>query len=133
MPGSSLWLLPPASHPLNNLLSTLIDKTSSHFHSPHRFLPHVTLTSEINASAYESDPQAWLDSLNIQLGSKILVKFQRLHSEHVFVRKLYIKCEKAGGLVLLAQRCRQQIQGFEEIEKAEKWAKESYTPHLSLL
>lgn len=133
MPGSSLWLLPLASHPLNNLLSTLIDKTSSHFHSPHRFLPHVTLTSEINASVYKSEPQAWLDSLDIQLGSESLVKFEKLDSEDAFVRKLYIKCEKADGLLLLAQRCRRQVAGFEEQEKAEQWAKESYTPHLSLL
>ena len=133
MPGSSLWLLPPTSHPLNSLLSTLIDKTSSHFQSPHRFLPHVTLTSEINASAYESDPQAWLDSLNIQLGHEIPVKFEKLNSEDVFVRKLYIKCEKTEALVLLAQRCRQQVKGFEEVGKAQEWAKESYTPHLSLL
>ncbi|KAF1841111.1 2',3'-cyclic-nucleotide 3'-phosphodiesterase [Cucurbitaria berberidis CBS 394.84] len=132
MPGSSLWLLPPASHPLNNLLTTLIDKTSFHFTSPHRFLPHVTLTSEIYPSAYGSDPQEWLDSLNIEFGTEIAVEFKKLNSEDVFVRKLYIKCKK-DDLRLLALRCRQQVKGFEQAEKAEEWVNELYTPHLSLL
>ncbi|CAO2650702.1 Nn.00g019940.m01.CDS01 [Neocucurbitaria sp. VM-36] len=133
MPGSSLWLLPPASHPLNSLLPTLIDQTSAHFNSPHHFLPHVTLTSEVNPSAYDADPQAWLDSMNIQTGGELPVRFEKLASEDVFFRKLYIKCEKNDALCTLALRCRQHVKGFEKAAKAEEWAKESYTPHVSLL
>ncbi|GAB1316124.1 hypothetical protein MFIFM68171_06334 [Madurella fahalii] len=73
MPGSSLWLLPPQSHPLHTALSTLISRTlparfpreaaSSASVSPHFFAPHVTLTSEVAPSRYGADPQAWLDGM----------------------------------------------------------------------
>jgi len=132
MPGSSLWLLPPQSHPLNSKLPTLIDRTSSHFGSAHRFLPHITLTSEISASAHSPDPQAWLDALEIPLNDTIAVKFHHLASEDVFFRKLYVKCEKGEGLRKLAALSRREVEGFEE-EVAAKWAAETYNPHLSLL
>ncbi|KAF2447991.1 hypothetical protein P171DRAFT_429577 [Karstenula rhodostoma CBS 690.94] len=56
MPGSSLWLLPPRGHPLDAALSTLIAQTAAHFGSPHTFLPHVTLTSEIAADVVSTTP-----------------------------------------------------------------------------
>ncbi|CAA9958376.1 2',3'-cyclic nucleotide 3'-phosphodiesterase [Pyrenophora teres f. teres] len=133
MPGSSLWLLPPADHPLSNVLPSVIDKTSKQFNSPHRFLPHVTLTSEISPSKHASDPQAWLDSLDLPTGQDIKVTFERLGSEDVFFRKLYIKCEKSEGVKKLAIPCRQQVDGFEEEAKALSWAEGQYMPHLSLM
>jgi 2',3'-cyclic-nucleotide 3'-phosphodiesterase len=133
MPGSSLWLLPPKSHPLNEILSGLINQTSSRFSSPHRFVPHVTLTSELSPSAYSADPQTWLDSLQLPPQSSVQVKFEKLASEDVFVRKLYIKCSKTDGLKRLAAMCRLKVEGFEEEDKAVNWATEKYNPHLSLL
>jgi 2',3'-cyclic-nucleotide 3'-phosphodiesterase len=134
MPGSSLWLLPPAGHPLNEVLPRLIDKTSRQFDSPLRFLPHVTLTSEISPSKYGSEPQAWLDSLNLLLGDDVHVKFQHLGSEDVFFRKLYINCEKGQGIKQLAQQCRKHIDRFEGKEEMTKlWAEDQYMPHLSLM
>lgn len=133
MPGSSLWLLPPVDHPLDTILPTLIDKTSLRFSSTHRFLPHVTCTSEIAASTYEPDPQAWLDSLRLPDADDIHVIFEQLSSENVFVRKLYIKCHKNDGMKRLSQRCRQQVQGFEDEKQAEEWVEGKFTPHLSLL
>jgi 2',3'-cyclic-nucleotide 3'-phosphodiesterase len=134
MPGSSLWLLPPsAAHPLDSKLSTLIDQTSTRFESPHRFLPHVTITSEILASKHLDNPQAWLDSLQFPPASDIGVRFEKLASEEVFFRKLYIKCEKAEGLKELAVVCRREVEGFSEDVKATQWAAENYNPHLSLL
>ncbi|EAT85717.1 2',3'-cyclic-nucleotide 3'-phosphodiesterase [Parastagonospora nodorum] len=133
MPGSSLWLLPPKSHRLNSILPTLIDQTSSHFGSAHRFLPHVTITSEISPSTHSPNPQAWLDSLEISSGDKIEVMFEKLASEDVFFRKLYIKCHKTEGLKKLAVLCRREVEGFGEEREAAKWATESYNPHLSLL
>lgn len=132
MPGSSLWLLPPATVNQDALFA-LIEKTSSHFGSPHRFLPHVTLTSEISPSKYGSDPQAWLNSLDMLSGEKFRVTFEKLNSEDVFFRKLYIKCNKTDALKDLAARCRQHVDGFGELPKAQDWAAESYNPHLSLL
>jgi 2',3'-cyclic-nucleotide 3'-phosphodiesterase len=112
MPGSSLWLLPPANHPLNDILPTLIDKTSKQFNSPHRFLAHITLTSEISPSKYGSDPQAWLDSLSLPASKDVNIEFEPLESD---------------------EQCRQQVQSFEEGAKARSWAEEQYMPHLSLL
>jgi 2',3'-cyclic-nucleotide 3'-phosphodiesterase len=133
MPGSSLWLLPPADHPLTQVLSALIAKTSSKFNSGIRFIPHVTLTSEISPSTYGSDPQAWLDSLHLLSGNDVQVEFQGLGSEDVLVRKLYIKCGKTEGLKQLARLSRQQVDGFEEEGKANDWMEERYMPHLSLM
>lgn len=61
------------------------------------------------------------------------MKFEKLASEDVFVRKLYIKCEKAEGLKKLALVCRREVEGFGEGDKAGQWAAEKYNPHLSLL
>ena len=133
MPGSSLWLLPPTDHPLRDVIPSLIDKTSKKFNSPHRFLPHVTLTSEISPSAYGSNPQAWLDSLAFPAGQDVRVTFERLGSDEAFFRKLYIKCEKNEGVKKLAKQCRQQVNGFEEEAKALIWANDQYMPHLSLM
>ncbi|CBX92897.1 similar to 2',3'-cyclic-nucleotide 3'-phosphodiesterase [Plenodomus lingam JN3] len=133
MPGSSLWLLPPPTHPLHTLLPTLISQTSSHFHSPHRFLPHITLTSEISASSYSSDPQAWLDALHLPSTDGVVITFQQLASEDVFVRKLYVQCAKTAGVRDLARVCRQEVEGFGEEEVAKGWAEQQYNPHLSLL
>jgi 2',3'-cyclic-nucleotide 3'-phosphodiesterase len=133
MPGSSLWLLPPSDHPIDAVLTALIQQTSLHFQSPHSFLPHVTLTSEISPSTYSIDPQAWLESLQLPPGSDVQVKFEKLASEDVFVRKLYIKCQKLNGLKKLAIACRGELEGFKEERKVVEWAEEKYAPHLSLL
>lgn len=133
MPGSSLWLLPPKSHLLNEICSGLMDQTSSRFSSPHRFIPHVTLTSEISPSIYGSDPQKWLESLQLPPTNTVQVKFEKLESEDIFFRKLYIQCIKTDGLEMLAATCRLKVEGFEEEEKAKKWGAEQYNPHLSLL
>ncbi|KAF2472053.1 2',3'-cyclic-nucleotide 3'-phosphodiesterase [Lindgomyces ingoldianus] len=132
MPGSSLWLLPPADHPLNSILSSLIQETSSHFNSPQLFIPHITLTSEISPSTYLPDPQAWLDHLKLPAGKDVRVKMGRLQSEDVFVRKLYSKVEKQG-VVEIAKLARTVVAGFNEDEGAQRWANEKYGPHLSLL
>lgn len=134
MPGSSLWLLPPSDHPLGKVLPALIDKTSKQFGSPHRFLPHVTLTSEISPSTHGSDGQAWLDSLDLGVGeNEVRVNFKHLDSEDYFFRKLYIKCQVDDGLKKLAKQCRRHVGGFSDEKKAEQWANESYMPHLSLM
>ncbi|KAH8731194.1 2',3'-cyclic-nucleotide 3'-phosphodiesterase [Phaeosphaeriaceae sp. PMI808] len=133
MPGSSLWLLPPSNSPLNSPLTTLVALVSSRQGSPHKFLPHVTLTSEISPSIYSSDPQAWLDSLDLSAGKELRVRFKMLASEDVFVRKCYIQCEKTDSLKKLAGDCRRKVEGFEDERKAEKWSNEEYNPHLSLV
>lgn len=75
MPNTSLWLLPPPTHPLHTRLQTLIHSTlPSHFPreaassprvTPHFFPAHVTLTSGIDPAVYggEAGAQAWLDEV----------------------------------------------------------------------
>jgi 2',3'-cyclic-nucleotide 3'-phosphodiesterase len=133
MPGSSLWLLPPTSDLLNGSLTSLIKRTSAHFGSSDLFIPHVTLTSEISASTYTSNAQGWLDSLELPTGDHVLVDFERLASEDVYVRKLYIKCKKSAGLKSLAKACRKQVADYSDEGRARKWADEVYNPHVSLL
>lgn len=133
MPGSSLWLLPPADHPLQDALTALIKQTSSHFKSTHDFIPHVTLTSELYPSQSGPDSQAWLDSLKFPPANDIRVTFEKLHSEDAFVRKLYIKCKKTDGLKKIAEACRQKVDGYQENDKALDWTENTYNPHLSLL
>jgi 2',3'-cyclic-nucleotide 3'-phosphodiesterase len=133
MPGASLWLLPPHAHTLNQDLQSLIQQTSAHFGSSDLFIPHVTLTSGIPPQAYSSDPQAWLDSLHFSTASQVQVLFERLDSEDVFVRKLYIKCAKTDGLKQLAKVCRQQVPDCAQKAEAETWVNDTYNPHTSLL
>jgi len=134
MPGSSLWLLPPSNHPLQSLLTTLIEKTSAHFSSPHLFIPHVTLTSEIKPSVYgEGDePQKWLDGLKLPVKGEVVVKLGGLNSEDVFVRKLYSGVRK-DGVRELGVVARRWVEGFEGEGESRRWAEEQYVPHLSLL
>jgi 2',3'-cyclic-nucleotide 3'-phosphodiesterase len=63
----------------------------------------------------------------------VQVRFEKLASEDVFVRKLYIQCVKTDELEKLAATCRMKVEGFEKEEKANNWATEQYKPHLSLL
>jgi 2',3'-cyclic-nucleotide 3'-phosphodiesterase len=128
MPGSSLWLLPPAQHPLNDIFSSLIDKTSTQFGSNHRFLPHVTLTSGISQSVYSEDAQAWLDSLD--LPQDVAVKFGHVASEDAFVKKLYINVVKDYSMRALGEAARIYVEDF---ERARDWARNEYMPHLSLM
>src|SRR3712207_4989745 len=106
MPGSSLWLLPPESHPLNQKLTSLIERTSSTFGSSDLFIPHVTLTSDlVSPSSYGSEPQKWLGSLALPAADEVHINFEKLDSEDVYFRKLYIKCEKTPGLKDLVTVC----------------------------
>jgi 2',3'-cyclic-nucleotide 3'-phosphodiesterase len=135
MPGSSLWLLPPSSHALQPVFTSLIRKTSSIFNSPHLFIPHITLTSSISPSTYEPDPQKWLDGLilpSLEFESSIHTEFKGLESEDIFFKKLYVQIEKPG-LEELAHVTRMTVAGYEDPGVARKWVEEEYKPHLSLL
>jgi 2',3'-cyclic-nucleotide 3'-phosphodiesterase len=135
MPGSSLWLLPPSSHALQPVFTSLIRKTSSIFNSPHLFIPHITLTSSVSPSTYEPDPQRWLDNLalpSLESEPSVHVGFKGLESKDIFVKKLYVQVEKPG-LEKLARVTRMTVAGYEDPEVAKKWVEEEYKPHLSLL
>jgi 2',3'-cyclic-nucleotide 3'-phosphodiesterase len=132
MPGSSLWLLPPRTHPLTAIIPSLIEKTASHFNSPDLFIPHVTLTSEISPESYASDPQGWIDRLEFPKAEHVKVKFGHLGSQSAFFKKLFIRVDKSG-MSELGMVARRTVGGFEDEDRARKWVNEEYMPHLSLL
>ncbi|OAG12565.1 2',3'-cyclic-nucleotide 3'-phosphodiesterase-like protein [Paraphaeosphaeria sporulosa] len=130
MPGSSLWLLPPRGHPLEAALSKLIAQTAAQFGSPHTFLPHVTLTSDIAADVYAPNPKAWLDALLLPPASQTHVSLGPLASDPVYVRKLYSRVSKPG-VALLTHATRFVVQP--NPWDLENWLEEKWVPHLSLL
>jgi 2',3'-cyclic-nucleotide 3'-phosphodiesterase len=111
MPGSSLWLVPPPSHPLHGILNKLVSTTlpdrfpresaSSPAVAPHFFAAHMTLTSEIDPARYGSDAQAWLDSIPWPSsspsssggngGGGVRVRFERVDTQDVFFRRCFIR------------------------------------------
>ncbi|KAK0707649.1 2',3'-cyclic-nucleotide 3'-phosphodiesterase [Lasiosphaeris hirsuta] len=146
MPHTSLWLLPPPTHPLHSALTTLISHTlpallplesTAATLSPHFFAPHLTLTSDILPSTYGADPQAWLDSLPFPAGEEVQVRFERVVAGDVFVRRCYVKVGIDGvrGLARVARGWGvSEGRGVEE--KTEDWLRSwerGFGPHVSLI
>lgn len=139
MPGASLWLIPPHHSPFTKDIQTLISKTIPARlpagTKTHDFIPHVTITSQIEASVYRDDPQAWLGSLKLPPTSHhdpLLVSLEALEAGDPFFKKLIMKAEKTTQLLLLAATCRAQGVTSGDSAKADDWARSEYLPHLSL-
>lgn len=98
------------------------------------FLPHVTLTSNIDPASID-DPQKWLDSLDLQLAmeSAIEVSFSEVAIGDRFFKKLFIRCVKNEGLMKLAKECRRIAVLNGDGQEAERWVREEYDPHCSLM
>lgn len=107
MPGASLWLVPPPTHPLHAILTNLITRTlpallsppfpDSTSPPPPAFAPHLTLTSHIPPDLYAgpaTSAQAWLDSL--PLATTARVRFERVVTEDVFFRRCYLQAGFEG-------------------------------------
>ena len=144
MPGSSLWLLPPANHPFTRSLNTWITGTVPYRFSPLKppaFIPHITLTSEIPYGPNDEQPfdaQVWLDCLELPLpgpdDEPIVANLTSLEAGEVFFRKLTLKVDKDNEpLQRLAVACRAQGVYSGDFEKARTWAKRDYQPHLSVM
>lgn len=141
MPGSSLWLIAPSEdHPFNKSLSELITSTlpSDFALAPkHPFIPHVTVTSDIDpAQTYgSSSPQAWLDGLSLPAFKKehneAVIELEELEAGEPFFKKVTLRARKDANLLELASKCREQAVGLSESE-AKAWAERDYLPHLSL-
>lgn len=121
MPGSSLWLVPPPSHPLHEVITTLISTTlPSKFPSeaagggtnPVLFAAHMTLTSEILPSTYYHDStpdlnqpptdeerqhaQKWLDALPFPPADEVRVRLDRVDTQDVFFRRCFVRVGYGG-------------------------------------
>lgn len=142
MPGSSLWLTPPPTHPLHAIITKLIETTlPAQFPDtsprPPTFAPHLTLTSGIDPSIYGDEPQKWLDSIPFPAASKVAVRFERVKSQDVFFRRCYIKCEFDGARDVAAIARARGVEGEDEVgPKTHAWLsewKEAFGPHVSLM
>ncbi|CAD0083171.1 unnamed protein product [Aureobasidium vineae] len=104
MPGASLWIIPPKDSSFSQALQTLISTTiPPHFPNTktHDFIPHVTITSNIDQSLYGTDPQAWLSSLHLPSGDQhdpVFVTLDVLEAGDAFVKKLTLRAGKTAQL-----------------------------------
>lgn len=139
MPGSSLWLVPPPSHPLHDIITKLISTTiPSLFPAssppPPSFSPHLTLTSNIDPAIYGTDPQAWLDSIPFPPAR---VVFERVMTQDFYYRRCYLKCAFEGLRDVAGIARAKGVEGEEAVgAKTEAWLEEwkgAFGPHVSLL
>lgn len=142
MPGSSLWLIPPPSHPLHGIISELI---SQHLPSAFPdvcgppFAPHLTLTSNIPPALYGDQPQAWLDAVPWPAPGDVQVRLEAVRTEDVFFRRCYLKVAFDGvrGIAGLARA--RGVNGEDGVVgggKTEQWLDEwkaAFGPHVSLI
>lgn len=140
MPGSSLWLIPPKSHPLYQILSDLINKTlPSTFpeNAGPSFSPHMTLTSNISPSVYGDEPQKWLDSVPWPAAKDVKVKFTTIAGQDAYVRNCYIQVEFDDVRSIVGIARARGVEGEDAIgSKTEKWFGEwraAFGPHVSLI
>jgi hypothetical protein len=128
-PGLSLWLVPPTDSTiykaLSNAIVNIVPPILNASDSPPRFEPHVTLTSRISRQTISSDPQKWLDELDLPAISTAEVMFQEIAVGDTFTKKLFIRCEREGSLLELAASCR--AHSSSEGDGAD------YDPHVSLV
>ncbi|KAL1870744.1 hypothetical protein Daus18300_005064 [Diaporthe australafricana] len=142
MPGSSLWLTPPPTHPLHAIITKLIETAlPAHFPDdnprPPTFSPHLTLTSGIDPSVYGDQPQKWLDNISFPAASGAVVRFESVRSQDVYFRRCYIKCEFDGARDVAAIARARGVEGEDEVgPKTRAWLeewREAFGPHVSLM
>lgn len=139
MPGASLWIIPPTSS-FNDFLQTLITDTIPSLFpeaTTHSFIPHITITSNVDQSIYDDqkDPQAWLDSLHLEHheAQDIKILLADLEPGHPFFKKLTLNVVEDDPLLRLVAACRMEAVVGYDIINATWWAEGEYLPHLSLM
>lgn len=139
MPGSSLWLVPPPSHPLHAVLTTLISTTIPSLFTassppPPSFSPHLTLTSHIDPALYGADPKAWLDSIPFPAAR---VVFSRVMTQDVYFRRCYLQCAFEGVQDVAGMARARGVEGEDRVgSKTKAWLaewREAFGPHVSLM
>lgn len=118
--------------------TTLPDVFSARAVKTHDFIPHVTLTSLINASkTYGDRPKEWLDSLplptNKPVKSSIFICLDSIDPGEAFFKKLTLGVQKTSQLLQLAAVCRAHGAEDGDMGGAKVWAEAEYMPHLSLM
>lgn len=141
----------PKSHDLDTVLSTLITSTvpaavPSDTEHPH-FVPHITLTSDINLDNLKPSPAKWLDRLAVPQAADVKVMFKEVGTGSTFTKKVFLRVYKPGveGLGELARwqgveggssgTESNSVGGVNEgagTDAAERWI-DGWDPHVSLL
>jgi hypothetical protein len=128
-PGLSLWLIPPEdSHAYNVLTRAITDivphemRTSG---SAPKFEPHITLASRIPRQSITSDPQKWLDEIDLPEISSVEIRWHELAIGDAFHKRLFVRCKRLESLLQLASSCRAFSSA--NIDEAQ------YDPHISLV
>jgi hypothetical protein len=128
-PGLSLWLVPPeGSHAYNVLakaITELVPYEMDASGSAPKFEPHVTLASRIQRQSIPSDPQKWLDDIELPEISSVEVRWHELAVGDTYTKKLFIRCKRSSSLLQLAASCR--------VFSSANVGEAQYDPHVSLL
>ena len=128
--------MPPKGSQIDLLLSRLIigivPQRFPELTSPVDFSPHLTLTSDIPKEVVETEPQTWLDSLPLNLTKPPMVKFQSLDVGDIFFKKLTLSA-LLEPLHDVATQMRAAANEGGDALAAERWARDVYAPHVSLL
>ncbi|KAH0615148.1 uncharacterized protein H6S33_000784 [Morchella sextelata] len=130
--GASIWLCPPEGTQIEAILIKLISNTVPAYFGDEKvpdFRPHATITSEIPPNL---DPQEVLDSIDIKELPNVI--FTSMVIGETFFTRGTLHIEKNDSIVALATHCREKFAfGGQSKEDAEKWAREKFTPHVSLV
>ena len=128
-PGLSLWLVPPeGSHAYNVLtkaIAYIVPDEMGTLDSAPEFKPHITLASRIPRHSIASDPQTWLDEIDLPALSSVEVRWQELAVGESYFKRLFVRCKRSDSLLRLASSCRAFSSAT--IDEAQ------YDPHVSLL
>jgi hypothetical protein len=130
----SLWLVPPENSPLSKSISKLINKALPPIFPEvllPTFGPHVTLKGNPVLEP-ASDPQAWLDALQLSGLDRLCVSAGELHVGNSAFNKLSQLCKKMPELWHLAATCRAAGTGA-AYETERRWIEENWKPHVSLI
>ncbi|KAI9722223.1 MAG: hypothetical protein M1812_001695 [Candelaria pacifica] len=135
MGAQSLWLVPPADHPIHNVLSNLITTQIPSLPGitppPPNFPPHITLTTGIPLDL--EDPQRWLDDMDLGNATQTDVRLLQLDSDDHYFKRVTLRVEMAG-VQALASRVRKAKANLigKPIKDADEEGK-TFSPHLSLM
>lgn len=128
-PGLSLWLIPPEGSHIYNTLARAINELVPSEIQPSdaapKSEPHLTLASRIPRQSITSDPQTWLDEIDLPAISTVEVRFHELATGDMYFKKLFIRCKRSDSLLQLASSFRAFSSAT--VDEAQ------YDPHVSLL
>ena len=128
-PGLSLWLVPPegsdAYKVLIKAITEIVPDEMDASDSAPKFEPHITLASRIPRQSVASDPETWLNKIDLPEISSVAIRWHELAVGDAYHKRLFVRCKRSDSLLQLASSCR----AFSSANVGEA----QYDPHVSLL